>query len=61
LRPPKSEVERLFAGVDLAKELFGWDAEYAGRDGFIRGLAETAQWFQDPKNLNRYRPNTYSI
>ena len=61
LRPPKSEVERLFAGVDLAKELFGWDAEYAGRDGFIRGLAETAQWFQDPKNLNFYRPNTYSI
>lgn len=61
LRPPKSEVERLFAGVDLAKELFGWNAEYAGRDGFIRGLAETAQWFQDPKNLNRYRPDTYSI
>ena len=61
LRPPKSEVERLFAGVGLAKELFGWNAEYAGRDGFIRGLAETAQWFQDPKNLNRYRPKTYSI
>ena len=61
LRPPKSEVERLFAGVDLAKELFGWNAEYAGRDGFIRGLAETAKWFQDPKNLNRYRPDTYSI
>ena len=61
LRPPKSEVERLFAGVDLAKELFGWNAEYAGRDGFIRGSAETAQWFQDPKNLNRYRPDTYSI
>ena len=61
LRPHKSEVERLFAGVDLAKELFGWNAEYAGRDGFIRGLAETAQWFQDPKNLNRYRPDTYSI
>ena len=61
LRPPKSEVERLFAGVDLAKELLGWEAEYAGRDGFIRGLAETAQWFQDPKNLNRYRPNIYSI
>ncbi len=61
LRPPKSEVERLFAGIDLAKELFGWNAEYAGRHGFIRGLAETAQWFQDPKNLNRYRPDTYSI
>lgn len=61
LRPPKSEVERLFAGVDLAKELFGWDAKYAGRDGFIRGLAETAEWFQDPQNLNRYRLNAYCI
>ena len=61
LRPPKSEVERLFAGVDLAKELFGWDAKYAGRDGFIHGLAETAEWFQDPQNLNLYRLNTYCI
>jgi dTDP-glucose 4,6-dehydratase len=61
LRPPKSEVERLFAGVDLAKELFGWDAKYAGRDGFIRGLAETAEWFQDPQNLNLYRLNAYCI
>jgi dTDP-glucose 4,6-dehydratase len=61
LRPPKSEVERLFAGVDLAKELFGWDAKYAGRDGFIHGLAETAEWFQDPQNLNLYRLNAYCI
>ena len=61
LRPAKSEVERLFAGVDLAKELFNWNAEFAGRDGFIRGLAETAQWFQDPKNLSRYRHDTYNL
>lgn len=61
MRPAKSEVERLFAGVDLAKELFDWDAEFAGRAGFVRGLAETADWFQEPKNLSRYRHDTYNI
>ncbi len=61
MRPVGSEVERLFAGVKVAEELFGWRPDYGGRDGFVRGLAETAVWFGDPKNLARYRHDTYNI
>ena len=53
LRPQNSEVERLVADNQKARELFGWKPEYGDREGFKRGLAETAQWFQDPSNLVR--------
>lgn len=61
LRPPASEVERLFACTEKAKTLFGWSPEFGGREGFIRGLAETAEWFQDPSNLSIYKVNQYNI
>lgn len=61
LRPAQSEVERLFAGVALAKELFGWEPAYGGREGFTRGLAETAEWFLDPANLAAYKHGEYNV
>jgi NAD dependent epimerase/dehydratase len=61
LRPASSEVERLFAGVDHARRLFHWNPAHAGRDGFARGLRETAAWFADPGNLAMYRPWDYNI
>lgn len=61
MRPPGSEVERLFAGTKVAEDLFGWKAKHGGRSGFVRGLAETATWFQDPANLARYRHDVYNI
>lgn len=61
IRPAASEVERLFAGTEKAQRLFGWEPAYSGRDGFVRGLAETAEWFQDPANLARYKTQTYNI
>lgn len=61
LRPPQSEVERLFAGTELAQELFDWQPAYGGRDGFVRGLAETAEWFRDPANLAMYKPDRYNV
>jgi NAD dependent epimerase/dehydratase len=60
LRPEASEVERLFAGVELAKQLFNWAPEFGGRDGFLRGLAETADWFRDPANLVMYRTDRFN-
>jgi nucleoside-diphosphate-sugar epimerase len=60
MRPEASEVERLFAGVDLAKSLFDWSPDYGGRDGFLRGLAETADWFRDPANLAMYRTDRFN-
>ena len=61
LRPPASEVDRLFAGTDKAERLFGWSPEFGGREGFVRGLAETVEWFRDPANLGAYKVDRYNI
>ena len=61
LRPENSEVERLWADNTKAKELFGWQPSYAGREGFNRGLAETAEWFMNPDNLARYNSDIYNL
>jgi NAD dependent epimerase/dehydratase len=61
LRPSNSEVERLWADNNKAHELFGWSPQYAGREGFKRGLSETAEWFTNPENLRRYKADIYNI
>ncbi|QWV95977.1 NAD-dependent 4,6-dehydratase LegB [Geomonas nitrogeniifigens] len=61
LRPDKSEVERLWAENRKAKELAGWEPQYAGRDGLRRGLAETVTWFRNPDNLRAYKSDIYNI
>lgn len=60
-RPALSEVERLWASNAKAKQLLGWSPVYGGRDGFKRGLAQTAAWFQDPTNLACYRVGSYTL
>jgi len=61
LRPENSEVERLWANNSKARELFGWEPAYAGREGFKRGLSETAAWFSQSENLARYKSDIYSL
>ena len=61
LRPEKSEVERLFASNELARELLAWSPSYGGLDGFRRGLAETVTWFTDATNLARYKSDRYNL
>jgi len=61
LRPEKSEVERLCASSDKARRLIGWSPEFAGLDGFKRGLAQTVDWFRDPGNLARYKVEAYNL
>lgn len=61
LRPGVSEVERLFAGTEAAQAAFGWAPSHGGRDGFARGLAETASWFRDPSNLSAYKTDHYNV
>ena len=61
LRPEKSEVNRLWADNAKARELVGWEPLYGGREGFVRGLAETADWFSNPKNLVGYKVDRYNI
>lgn len=61
IRPEKSEVERLWADNSKARDLLGWAPDYGGRDGFRRGLTETASWFCEPNNLARYKVGVYNI
>lgn len=61
LRPANSEVERLWAANAKAKELFGWQPAYGGREGFKRGLQETVSWFVDDRNLAAYKTDRYNI
>jgi hypothetical protein len=60
-RPANSEVERLWADNTRARELFGWAPAYGGREGFKRGLVETAQWFMQSDNLRLYKADIYNV
>ena len=61
IRPGKSEVERLWASNFKAKTLLGWQPNYGGREGFRRGLVETAEWFAKLDNLSGYKSEIYNI
>ena len=61
VRPPLSEVDRLWADTTKAKDLLGWQPAYGGVDGFRRGLEETIEWFSEPANLARYKSDVYNV
>jgi NAD dependent epimerase/dehydratase len=61
LRPMKSEVYRLLADNSKAKRVFNWTPQYAGKEGFRRGLSETIPWFTNPENLNGYKADKYNL
>ena len=61
LRPADSEVERLYAGIEKAETLFGWQPKFRGLEGFKMRLSETANWFSDPANLSLYKMDRYNI
>jgi NAD dependent epimerase/dehydratase len=61
IRPEQSEVERLWADNSKIKRLTGWEPDYGGRDGFIRGLKETVEWFTNQENIINYKSEIYNI
>jgi dTDP-glucose 4,6-dehydratase len=61
MRPARSEVERLLACNEKAADLLGWRPEFGSREGLIRGIHATADWFTDPANLDRYRVEAYNL
>jgi NAD dependent epimerase/dehydratase len=61
LRPKKSEVERLWASNDKARELLDWRPHHGSLEGFRRGLTETVAWFRDPIHLSGYKSEIYSV
>lgn len=61
LRPEKSEVERLWASNEKAKQLLNWEPAYGSVEGFRRGIKETVDWFTNKENLKRYKVDEYNI
>jgi NAD dependent epimerase/dehydratase len=55
LRPEKSEVQRLWADTQKARELLGWSPQTSLDDG----LRQTVAWIS--QNLERYKPGQYEI
>ena len=61
MRPKNSEVERLLASNERAKDLLNWTPTFAGLSGFQRGLETTISWFSNAENMKRYAPMKYII
>lgn len=55
LRPERSEVMRLHAAADRARDLLGWEP----RVPLDEGLRRTIAWIRE--NLDRYRPGVYEV
>ena len=55
IRPQESEVNRLCAANDLAKELLGWKPEHSLEEGLIL----TIDWIRD--HLHEYRSGSYAV
>ena len=60
-RPPKSEVDRLYASNTKAKKLMKWKPKYSGKKGFVIGLKKTVEWFSNNENLKYYKHKNYNI
>lgn len=60
-RPINSEVERLWADNNKARNLLHWEPLYGELEGFKRGIAETITWFTEPRNLTRYKSEIYNL
>ena len=54
-RPISSEVNRLFGSNTKILSLTDWKQDYAGMEGFKKGLRITIDWFTNSKNLSLYR------
>jgi len=61
VRPADSEVERLLADNQKAKELMKWSPKNSGEAGLRLGLIQTIEWFRDPENLKKYPSDGYVV
>jgi NAD dependent epimerase/dehydratase len=61
VRPESSEVERLHASIQKAKEVLGWQPQLKGLEGFKAGLKQTIDWLSNPTNLARYKADRYNL
>jgi NAD dependent epimerase/dehydratase len=57
IRPEKSEVVRLWCDNSLIRSLTGFEPEYS----IEAGLQRTIEWFLNPANLSKYKPDIYNV
>jgi len=57
LRPKKSEVYRLWGDNSRIKKFTSYKPGYS----IDQGLKETISWFDDPKNLEKYKSGIYNV
>ena len=56
-RPPKSEVDRLWADNSKAKKILKWSPAYS----LEGGLKKTITWFEEGDNLKKYKSEIYNV
>lgn len=56
LRPSKSEVRRLCGDNTVITKLTDWRPQYTLEEG----LRKTVEWFTQPENLRKYKPEIYN-
>ena len=61
LRPGTSEVFRLLAKNEKAKDLLNWSPTHSGIDGLRIGLAKTIEWFRNPNNRAGYKSDMFNV
>lgn len=61
VRPNKSEVARLCADNQKAKDLLNWAPKKSGKTGLRIGLGQTINWFRNPENLKLYNAENYIV
>lgn len=57
IRPPKSEVYRLWCDNGKIRQLTGFEPRVSFRDG----LTKTIEWFRQPERLSRYKTDLYNV
>ena len=60
VRPPASEVERLWSDSSKIAEVFGWEPGYGSLEGLRRGLETTYQWFKSSSG-DGYSSQSYVV
>ena len=61
IRPPGSEVERLWCDNAKMQKLTGWSPSFDGEKGFMKGLEKTIEWFSQPGVINFYKADRYNV
>lgn len=61
IRPNNSEVERLWASNEKAKDLLNWSPKYGSLNGLQKGLETTIEWFTLNKRIYEKKFGIYNL